>query len=104
MNWVTIIWVASGAVSLTLGAVHFGVWLQNRGGWANLFFSITALSVAAFAGCSLAVMHAQTVEGYIHLHRWGHVPVFVTVAALIGFVWCFFGTGRPWLAWTVIAL
>ena len=30
LSWVTLIWSLSVGVSLTLGAIHFAVWLQDR--------------------------------------------------------------------------
>jgi hypothetical protein len=40
MSWVTIIWSMSAAVSLTLGAIHVVVWLQDWRAWANLLFGL----------------------------------------------------------------
>ena len=104
MNWVTIIWSISAAVPLTLGAVHLGVWLQDRRAWANLLFSVTALAIAVFAGFELALMHARTATQFAVLLRWGHVPLFVTIVSLVGFIRVYFRAGRAWLAWTVIGL
>ncbi len=104
MSWVTIIWSMSAAVSLTLGAIHFVVWLQDRKAWANLWFALLAASVAGFAGFELAVLQAQTAAQYATLHQWGHVPLFFTFVSLIGFIMFYFRSGRAWLAWTVIGL
>jgi hypothetical protein len=104
MNWVTIIWSMSAAVSLTLGVIHLLVWFQDRRAWANLWFAVMAVSVAAFAGVDLAMMRAETAAHFAALHVWIHVPLFVTIASLLGFILCYFRSGRVWLAWTVILL
>ncbi len=104
MNWVTVIWSMSVAMSLTLGAIHFVGWCQDRKAWANLLFAIMAVSVAAFAGFEIALLQAQTAAQYAILHQWGHVPLFFTFVSLIGFILCYFRSGRAGLAWTVIGL
>ena len=78
----------SAAVSLTLGAIHFLVWFQDRKAWANLFFSAMALSVAAFTAFELSLMRAETVAQFTLMHRWLHVPLFLAITSLVGFVPC----------------
>ena len=104
MNWVTIIWSMSAGVSLTLGVIHLLVWFQDRRAWANLWFAVMAVSVAAFAEVDLAMMRAETAAQFAALHVWVHVPLFVTIASLLGFILFYFRSGRVWLAWTVIGL
>ena len=104
MSWVTIIWAMSAAVSLTLGAIHVVVWVQNRRAWANLLFSIMAVAVAVFAVFELSMMRAETVAQFAVLHRWAHVSFFVLLVSLVGFVVFYFRSARLWLAWTVIGL
>jgi two-component system sensor kinase FixL len=87
----------SAAVSLTLGAIHFVVWLQDRKAWANLLFSVSALAVAGIAATEFAIMGAQTPGQIATAQQWAHLPVFVLVLALVGFVQLYFGTGRWWL-------
>ena len=84
MSWVSIIWSMSAAMSLTLGAIHVVVWLQDHKAWANFVFSITALAVAGVAACELGLMHTDSVQRFGALIRWGHVPVFVMVTSLFG--------------------
>jgi two-component system, LuxR family, sensor kinase FixL len=97
MSWVTIIWSMSAAMSLTLGAIHIVVWFQDRRAWANFAFSITALAVAGIDACELGLMHTGSIERFGALMRWAHVPLFVVVAGIVGFVSLHFGTGRWWL-------
>ena len=104
MSWVTIIWSMSAAMSLTLGAIHFVVWLQDRTAWANFVFSITALAVASFAACELGLMNTDSIERFGALIRWGHVPLFVLVAGVVGFTGLYFGTGRWWLGCAAVGV
>ena len=104
MNWVSTIWTMSAAVSLTLGGLHGLVWLQDRKSWANLLFAVMAVAVATFTAFELSLMRSETVEHFTLLHRWLHVPLFLTIISLVGFIQFYFRSGRPWLAWTVVGL
>ncbi len=104
MSWVTIIWSMSAAVSLTLGAIHLVVWLQDRRAWANLLFSVTALAVTCIAACEMGLMHTDSVERFGALMRWAHVPAFVMVAGMVAFVGLYFGTGRWWLGGAAVGV
>ena len=44
-------------------------------------------------------MHAASPEHFATALRWSHVPVFVLVVALVGFVRLYLRAGRRWLAW-----
>ena len=103
-SWVTIIWSMSAAMSLTLGAVHVVVWLQDRRAWANFAFSMTALAVAIFGACEFGLMHTDSVDRFGALMRWGHVPLFALVAGVVGFVGSYFGTGRWWLGYAAVGV
>jgi hypothetical protein len=94
----------SGAMSLTLGAIHLAVWLQDRRAWANFAFSITAVAVASFAACEFGLMHMDSVERFGALLRWVHVPLFVLVVSVVGFVGLYFGTGRWWLGCAAVGV
>jgi PAS domain S-box-containing protein len=50
------------------------------------------------------MMRAETPEQFGRALRWGHVPVWVVVLSLVGFVRVYLRAGRPWLAWTTCAL
>jgi len=91
-------------MSLTLGAIHVVVWLQDRKAWENFVFSITALAAAGVAACELGLMHTDSVQRFGALMRWGHVPVFVLVAGIVGFVSLHFGTGRWWLGYAAVGV
>ncbi len=101
MSIVTIIWSMVASASLTLAAVHALIWFKKHTAWANLLFSLAAVSTAAMAFCELLMMRAQTPEQYGMAVRWCHVPIWVLIVTLVGFVRSYMRAGRPWLAWTV---
>ena len=92
------------AACLTLAAFYCVVWLKQRENWVHLLFSSSAVAAAAIAGFELAMMHAQTVRQYEVLVRWIHVPTWVLIVSLVGFVRLYLRAGRRWLAWTICAL
>ncbi len=104
MSWITVVWSMAAGACLTLGAVHLLVWFWDRASQANIWFAGAALSIAGFAAIEWSLMRVQTPAEFLALHRWGHFLIFWTITAIIGFVQSYFRTGRPWLAWTVIAL
>jgi PAS domain S-box-containing protein len=104
MSWITILWSMIAAACLTLAAFYCVVWLKQRENWVHLLFSSSAVAAAAIAGFELAMMHAQTVRQYEVLVRWIHVPTWVLIVSLVGFVRLYLFAGRRWLAWTICAL
>lgn len=89
------------AACLTLAGVHVLVWARQQAARGNLLFSLSAAATAAMAGCELWMMRAQTPEEFGAAVRWMHVPVWVMILSLVGFVRVYLRAGRPWLAWTV---
>lgn len=104
MSWVTVIWSMTASACLTLAGMHLLVWCRQRTAWGNLLFSLTAIGVAGIGACELWMMRAETREEWGLAARWIHVPVWVVVLALVGFVRVYLGAGRPWLAWTICGL
>ena len=104
MSWVTIIWSMVASACLTLAAIYFLVWCQKRTARAYLLFFMTSAATAAYAGCELWLMRAETPAQFAAVLRWGHVPIWVIILSLVGFVRLHLRAGRPWLAWTVCAL
>jgi two-component system, LuxR family, sensor kinase FixL len=102
MNWVTILWSMLSAASLTLGAIHFVVWLLDRKALANLVFSIIAIAVAGMAPIELAMMHAVTTQQWGTWVRWIQLPIFITTVSIVLFVRLYLGTGRLWLIAVII--
>jgi signal transduction histidine kinase len=104
MDWVTIFLAMCAAACLTLATVHVLIWWHQRTAWANLFFCAAAASTAVLAYFELLVMHAGTVPEFAAAMRWAHVPVWVLVIALAGFVRVYLNAGRPWLFWSIVGL
>ena len=101
MSSVTIIWAMIASACLTLALVHALVWWWRREARANLLFALTAVATAVFAGCELWMMRADTPAAFGMAVRWAHVPAWVLIVSLVGFVRLYLRTGRLWLAWTV---
>ncbi|HSJ01912.1 MAG TPA: PAS domain S-box protein [Verrucomicrobium sp.] len=104
MNAVVIVWSMAAAISLTLGAVHAVVWLMDRKAWANFSFFMAAVAMAAVAACELALMHTASPARYGEILRWAHLPVFVLIVSVVGFVHWHFKTGRRWLGIAVVGV
>jgi PAS domain S-box-containing protein len=104
MSWITVIWSMVAAACLTLAAMHLFIWLKKRTAWAHLLFSLAATATAALAGCEMWMMRAETPGQFGTALRWLHVPGWVIILALVGFVLLRLRAGRPWLAWTVCVL
>ena len=104
MSWVTVILSTAAGACLTLGVVHFLVWCWDRLLRASIWFAGVAVSVAVMAGIECSLMRVRTPEAFLALHRTGHGVYFVTVVCVVGFVQSYFRTGRPWLAWALIAV
>src|SRR5438094_4987213 len=104
MNWVTIIWAMGGGACLTLSLMHLVVWCKDRAARANLVIAVMATAVAVLAALELAMMRAETPGQFGIAVRWLHVPAWVIVASLVGFVRLYLKAGRRWVAWTVVAV
>jgi len=96
MSLVTFIWASVIGACATMALPHLLIGIKRRA-WENLFFAVAAVSVAGIAVGELAVMHSRTTEEIGHAIQWTHVPIFVLVVAIVGFVRTYFGTGRLWL-------
>ncbi len=104
MSLITIIWSMIASACLTLAGIHFLLWCRNRKLWANLVFSLTAVSTAAFAFIELWMMRAATPAEFATALKWALLPGWVVSVSLVWFVWLYLRAGRPWLAWTVCAV
>jgi molybdenum cofactor biosynthesis enzyme MoaA len=70
MSWITFIWSLTAGICLTLGAVHFLIWIQRRDQRANLVFSISAIAAAGYAVLDTVAMRDRTLAEYEELWRW----------------------------------
>lgn len=104
MSLVTILWSMIGGACLGLGAVHGLVWCRRRSAWDHLLFAFSAVGTAALAAAELWVMRAQTPAQIGLALKILHLPVWVVLVALVGFVRLHLRAGRPWLGWTVIGI
>jgi two-component system, LuxR family, sensor kinase FixL len=104
MSWITVIWSMVASACLTLAAMHLLIWFKKRAEWAHLLFSLAAAATAALAGCELWMMRAETPGQFGTALRWLHVPAWVIIVALVGFVLLYLRAGHPWLAWTICVL
>lgn len=102
MSWVTVIWSMIAAACLTLAAIHFPMWCKNRSAWPSMFFSLMTLATAAVVFCELRMMRANTPEEFAAALKWTHVPVWVMMVSLIGFIRVYLSAGRRWLAWSAV--
>ena len=103
MSWVTIVWSMVASACLTLAVMHLLVWARRRTAWAHLLFALSATGVAAYAGCELWMMRAETPGEFGVALRWAHVPVWVIVVSLVAFARLYLRAGRLWLAWAAFA-
>ena len=97
MSWVTVIWSMVAGASLAMALPHVLIAVKQRGAWVRLLFAMAAVAVAGTAVAEMAMMHAQNTQQIARSLQWVHVPVFVLVLAIVGFVTLYFGTGRMWL-------
>jgi PAS domain S-box-containing protein len=86
---------------LTLAAMHLVIWANKRTTWASLLFFVTAVATAAATGFELWLMRAETPREYGAVLQWAHVPYWVLVIALVGFVRLYLRAGRLWLAYAI---
>jgi PAS domain S-box-containing protein len=104
MSWVTVIWSMCAAASLTLAFVHALVWVNDRGARSSLLFALVALGAAGYAFCEMWVLRVQTPEEYALALRWTHVPLWLWVVSMAGFVSTYLRAGRAWLLWSVVGV
>lgn len=104
MNWVTVIWSMMASACLTLAVVHALVWWRRRDVPAQLLFALLAVATAMLAGVELRLMQAESPSEYGAVIRWGHVPMWLLLVSLVGFVRLYLRAGRLWLAWTFVGL
>ena len=104
ISLITVIWSMIGAVCGTLAGIYLLGWRRNHTAWANLLFCLAAVSTAVFAFCELRMMRAETPAELATTLKWAHIPVWLFVVSLVGFVRLYLRAGRIWLAWMVCGL
>ena len=104
MSWVTVIWSMTASACLTLGLMYLSIWCRRRLAWSNLMFALMALGTASFAFCEMGMMRAATPAEFGVELRWIHVPAWLVVVSLVGFVRFYLGAGKLWLVWSIIGM
>jgi len=103
MNWVIAIWSALIGACAAMAFPHLLLSARQRRG-AHLFFVLAATAVIGIAIAELFMMRAVSVERFARAQQWTHLPIFLLVVAIVGFVQLYFRSGRLWLGLTVIGL
>ena len=101
---VTVLWSLVAGATALLSAVHFWIWIANREARVHLAFAITATAFVGLAFIELWQMHASTAQEWGEAGMWLHLPVYFLFLGVVAFVHLYLGTGRAWLAWSVIGL
>jgi PAS domain S-box-containing protein len=104
MSWITVIWSMVAGSCFTLAVTYGLVWWWRRQEWGYALFALTTAATAVMAACESWMMYAATPEEFGLALRWLHVPAWVFILALVGFVRVYLRAGRPWLAWTACAV
>ena len=89
------------AASLTLAAIHGLIWFRQRSALASLMFCLMATSTAGMAACELWMMGVQSPHEYDKALQCFNVLRWLITLSMVGFVHCYLGTGRKWLALSV---
>ena len=102
MSVVTVLWSMIGAAALTLGVVQALAWLLDRRNLPSLWLSLISVALACYARFDLGLLYASTPAEYGLWLRWYYLPALVFYVGCVLLVRSYLGTGRPWLAWTII--
>lgn len=94
----------ASATSFTMAVIQLLVWNQQRTNWAYLLFACMAIGAGANALIELKLLFTTSIEEYGFWMRWEGLALYAIVISLVWSVFHFFGTGRPWLAWTITAI
>src|SRR5436190_256497 len=103
-----------GAVSTTIllglltcviiGAIYLRVWFASRDRLDYFYFSLTAFTIAGYAGAELRMMHALTGDAYLSGLNFGHFFAWSSYITFLLFLWHYLRAGRTWLFWTAVIL
>lgn len=104
MSWTTAVWSMLASACMTFAVLHLPVWLRDRRALPNLYFALVCIATAGMLLTEVGMMHASSPQEYAAVLRWRHVPVWLCVVAVVGFLHVYLGTGRLWLAWSVVGL
>ena len=103
MSLVTFIWAGAASAAMLLAIVHVMVWLFDRQRLASLALAFAALSLVGIACTEIGMMHSRSAEEWGRWVYWCHVPMYSLLVSILFFIRLYFGTGRLWLMWWIIA-
>ena len=89
--------VAAACLTLGLIELHIGL-AQRQQRAARFLFALSACAMAAACGLELALIQVDTIAHAEVLLSLLRVTIGVVLAALMAFVWSYFGAGNRWLA------
>lgn len=104
LSQVTVVWSVIGSAALLLGLMHLVRGLMDRKWGVDLLFAVTAFCFVGVVCTELLSMYASDAAEWVRWIRWCYLPVTGMIIGLVLFTRRYFGTGRPWLAATVIGL
>lgn len=102
MNIVTDSILVASAITLTVGALSFRVWLNKRSQWAVLAFAVACASSAVYAWFEIAMATTDSPAVYGMILRWSHPVAWVFCASISVFPFLHLEAGRKWLLWLII--
>jgi two-component system sensor kinase FixL len=97
LNWITIIWPMAIAACVTLAAIHaqIGARMIGRDRLAHVYFTISALAVAATGFFELLLLQTRDHGQFQRLMLYAQAPIWLMQVSLAGFTWHFLERG--WL-------
>ena len=97
MNWITIIWPMAIAACVTLAAIHaqIGARMIGRDRLAHVYFTLSALAVAATGFFELVLLQTRDHGQFQRLMLYAQIPIWLMQLSLAGFTWNFLERGWP---------
>jgi PAS domain S-box-containing protein len=102
LSHVTVVWSVIASAALLLGLMQLVRALLDRKWGVDFLFAATAFCFVGVAYTELLSMHAGDAAEWVHWIRWCYLPVTGMIIGLVLFTRQYLGTGRTWLAATVI--
>lgn len=103
MSLVTFTWAGAASAALLLALVHAAIWLFDRQRYASLALAAAALSLVGIAVTEIGMMYSTSAAEWGRWVYWCHVPMYGLLVSVALFIRLYFGTGRLWLMWTILA-
>ena len=104
LSILTIAWSVVSAICMTLAFIHIIVWVFQRELKIHLLFAVAAFSAAVIAVGELLQLHETSVESFLLIVRYMHIPIFFLLISIVWFIDLYFGTARRWLTITISAM